>query len=73
MPLFARLRKGSCFGLVAFPGDSLVKNLPANAANMRSVPGLGGSLEKEMETHSSTLAWRATVHGVTKNQALVSD
>ena len=56
-----------------FPGDSLEKNLPANAGNMGSVPWLGGSLEKEMETHSSMLAWRATVYGATENQALVSD
>ena len=26
-----------------FPGGSVVKNLPANAGDMGSVPGLGGS------------------------------
>ena len=26
-----------------FPGGSVVKNLPANAGNMGSIPGLGGS------------------------------
>ena len=36
----------------------MVKNLPANAGDVGSVPGLGGSLEKEMATHSSILAWR---------------
>ena len=56
----------------------VVKNAPANAADVRdigSVPGLGRSLEKEMATHSSILVWRipmdrgawgATVHSVAK-------
>ena len=46
------------------------------------VPSLGQEdpLEKEMATHSSTLAWKipggawwATVHGVAKNQTRLSD
>ena len=39
----------------------VVKNPPANAGNIRdagSIPGLGRSLEKEMTTPSSILAWR---------------
>ena len=39
----------------------MVKNLPANAGDIRdmsSIPRLGRSLEKEMATHSSILAWR---------------
>ena len=39
----------------------MVKNLPASAGDIRdmsSVPRLGRSLEKEMATHSSILAWR---------------
>ena len=39
----------------------LVKNLPANAGDIRdvgSIPGLGRSLEEGMATHSSILAWR---------------
>ena len=39
----------------------MVKNLPANAADIRDpgpVPGLGSPLEKEMATHSHILAWR---------------
>ena len=36
---------------------SAVKNLPANARDMGSIPGLGRSLEKEMAVHSSILAW----------------
>ena len=43
---------------MGFPGDSVVKNLPAMQET--GVPSLGGgdSLEKEMATHSSILAWR---------------
>ena len=39
----------------------VVKNPPANAGDARdlgSIPGSGRPLEKEMATHSSTLAWR---------------
>ena len=39
----------------------VVKNPPANAGDVRDVgliPGSGRSLEKEMVTHSSILAWR---------------
>ena len=39
-----------------FPGGSVVKNL-RNKQEMGSIPGLGDPLEKEMATHSSTLAW----------------
>ena len=38
----------------------VVKNLPANATDARDmdwIPGLGRSLEKEMTTHYSILAW----------------
>ena len=45
----------SCKG---FPGGSSVKNLPANAGDMGSIPGLGRSPEAGMATHSSILAWR---------------
>ena len=46
------------FCLVCFPCGSVVKNLPANAGDLGSIPGLGIPLEKEMATHSSILAWR---------------
>jgi len=39
----------------------VVKNLSANAGDVRdtsSIPRLGRSLEKEMATHSSILAWK---------------
>ena len=35
----------------------MVKNLPANAGVEGSIPGSGRSLEKEMASHSSILAW----------------
>ena len=36
----------------------MVKNLPANAEDMGSIPGAGFPLEEEMATHSSILAWK---------------
>jgi len=43
---------------MGFPGDLLVKNLPANAEQMQ-VQSLGREdlLQKEMATHSSMLTW----------------
>ena len=44
-----------------FPGDSVVKNLPANAGDTGDVdlvPGSAYPLKEEKATHSSTLAWR---------------
>ena len=55
----------------------MVKNPPANAGGTSLIPGSGKSLEKEIITHSSILAWEipwteetwwATVQGVTKGQ-----
>ena len=52
---------------LSFPGgawrdwEAMVKDLITNAGDTRdkaSIPGSGGSLEKEMATHSSILAWR---------------
>ena len=40
------------------PGGSAVEKPPADAAHVDSVPGLGGSLEKEMAAHCSILAWK---------------
>ena len=56
-----------------------IKNLPANAGNIRecSIPGSGRSPGDGMATHSSVLAWGnpmdrrdwwATVHGDAKSQ-----
>jgi len=44
-----------------FPGALVVKNVPANAGDMRdmgSIPGSGGSPREGMATHSRILAWR---------------
>ena len=44
-----------------FPGDSVVKNPPATAGDVRDTglnPGSERSPEKEMAAHSSILAWR---------------
>ena len=47
---------------MGFPGGSaVVKNLPADAKGKRdpsSIPGSGRSLEEDMATQSSILAWR---------------
>ena len=46
---------------MAFQVAPVVKNLPANAGDVRDaglVPALEDTLEKEMAAHSRTLAWR---------------
>ena len=45
----------SSFG---FPGGSDGKASSCDAGDPGSIPGSGGSLEKEMAIHSSTLAWK---------------
>ena len=59
------LQLNSCLAdplsLLDFPGGSVVRNLPANEGDLRvggSIPGSGRSLEKEMATPSSILAWK---------------
>ena len=42
---------------MGFADASAVKNLPANAEDMGSIPGWEDTQEKEMATHSSVLAW----------------
>ena len=41
-----------------FPGGSDGKASVYNAGDPGSIPGLGRSLEREMATHSSILAWK---------------
>ena len=41
-----------------FPGGSDGKASAYNAGDLGLIPGSGRSLEKEMATHSSTLAWK---------------
>ena len=40
-----------------FPSGSVVKNTPANAGQAGLIPGSGRTLEKEMATNCSILAW----------------
>ena len=62
--------------LEGFPGGSVEKNLPANAGDVGSIPGLGRSLGgNDNPLQDSCLgnpmdrgAWRALVHGFTKSQ-----
>ena len=42
---------------MSFLGDSVVKNPPTNAGDAGRFLGQEDSLEKEMVTHSSILAW----------------
>ena len=57
----------NCFSLLSFklrksfgfPGDLVVKNLPASAGDMGSIHGSGRS-PKEMATYSSIFAWEIT-------------
>ena len=41
-----------------FPGGSDSNESAHNAGDLGLIPRLGSSLEKEMVTHSSILAWR---------------
>ena len=65
-----------------FPGGSVVRNPPANAGDVGSVPGLGRSLEERngnplqyscLGNPMDRGAWKATVHGVAKSQTLLSN
>ena len=44
--------------LVGLPGGSLVKNPPANAGDTSSILDQEDSLEEDIATHSSILAWQ---------------
>ena len=43
---------------MGFPAGSVVKNLPAQRATQVQSLGREDPLEKEVETHSSTLVWK---------------
>ena len=55
-----RVKRGEVQILRAFPGGSVIKNLPANTGErgLGSIPDEEVPPEKEMETHSSILSWR---------------
>ena len=55
-----------------FPGDSVVKNLPANAGDLGE--GNGTPLQYScLENPMDVGAWWTTVHGVAKSQTRLSD
>ena len=70
---------------MSFPGDSVVKNLPASAGDAGDsglIPGSGRSPREGngyplqcscLENPMDRGAWWATVHGVAKSQTLVSN
>ena len=62
--------------IMGFPGGSMVRNLPANAGNIGSIPGPERSPGKRngnplqcscQENPMDRGAWQATVHAVTKS------
>ena len=62
---------------MAFPGGSVVKNLPANAGDTGLISGPGRSPEVRdgkmlqyfhLETSMDKRTWRATVHRLKKSQ-----
>ena len=66
----------------SFPDGLVVKNPPANAGDMGSIPGLGRSPGEGngnplqypcLENLMDRGAWWADVHGVAKSQARLSD
>ena len=68
-----------CMG---FPGDSVVKKLPAKHGDLGSIPGSGSSPGEEngnplqYSCLGNTMdrgAWRTTVHGVTRSWTGLSD
>ena len=59
-PLSASKAQRICLQLeiqTGFPGDSVVKNLPAKQETQIGSLGWEDPLEKEMASHSSVLAW----------------
>ena len=43
--------------MMGFPCGSAVKTLPSSSGNMGSIPGSGRSMEKDVATPFSILAW----------------
>ena len=67
---------------MGFPHGAVVKNLPANAGDIGSIPGSEVSPREGsdnplqyscLENPKDIGAWQAAVHGVTKNQTPVSN
>ena len=67
---------------MGFPGDSNSKESACNTEDLRLIPGLGRSLEKEIWEPTPLFlpgnpldrgAWQGTVHGVAKSRKQLSD
>ena len=68
LPLYGRISKENelrvwfyklwYLKILAFPGGSVVKNLPADAGDVDEIPGLGRSLAVGSGNQSSILAWK---------------
>ena len=67
---------------MSFLGGSVIKNLPANAGDLGSIPGSGRSPGEGSDSplqysclgnSMDSGAWWATVHRVTKSQKQLSD
>ena len=67
---------------MGFPGGSAVKNPPANAGDVGSIPesgrspgeGNGNPLQYSCRGNPMDRgAWQATVHGITEGQTQLSD
>ena len=56
-----------------FPDSQLIKNLPAMQETWVRFLAWEDPLEKGKSTHSSILAWRIPIHGVTKSWTQLSD
>ena len=56
-----------------FPGDSLVKNPPANAGDSGSIPGPGRSPTPVFFPREPHGAWLTTVHEVTESWTQLRD
>ena len=54
---FWRICSAVCY-LMCFPFGMVVKNLPASTGDLGLIPGQEDSLEKEMASHLSILAWK---------------
>ena len=78
---FWRIRSTVCY-LMCFPIGSVVKNLPANAVDLGSIPGsrrFTGERNGKPPQYSclgnpmDRGSWQATIHGVFKEQIQLSD
>ena len=63
----SQIKKNICLNV--FPGGSMVKNPPANAGDVGSIPGEGNGNPPQYSCLGNPINrgdWQATVHGFTK-------